>query len=152
MATVLYPDLDEPPKGWTVGRQGSAIRLVPPGAYLDHTRAYMIVSPLVPRSRQLPPPAELILAALHAELARTGTELLEQSEARQVAATTGLNGSRLEVRLRRADGKIERRAYTMYQDTSWMYGLHYIADEETWPAFLDVYDRTAASVKPTPPS
>ena len=110
----------------------------------------MIVSPLVPRSRQLPSPQDLILAALNAEMARSGAELLEQSEPAIVHSTSGLEGRRVEVRLRRPDGKVERRAYVMYQDRSWMYGVHYIADEDTWAAFLDVFDRTASSVKPMP--
>ena len=68
MAALQYPDLGSPPMGWTVGRQGAAIRLVPPGAYLDLSRAAMVVSPLVPIRDEMLAPDELILAALSAEL------------------------------------------------------------------------------------
>ncbi len=147
---LLYPDLSDPPKHWTGGRVGSAIRLVPPGAYLDRARAGIVISPLVPRSRQLPAPEVLVQQALTAELARTQSELLSLGE--PVLARAGaLTGVRVDASLRRGgDGKLERRAYVMYLDESWLYGVSYVADEETWPVFLETFERVAASVQPYP--
>ena len=148
MAALQYPDLGSPPMGWTVGRQGAAIRLVPPGAYLDLSRAAMVVSPLVPIRDEMLAPDELILAALSAELVRTGARILEQRGPTEAVASSGLSGSRVEVTLRRADGLTERRAYVMYQDDRWLYGVHYIADAPVWGEFLPLFDKVAASVLP----
>lgn len=147
----IYPDLGSPPRGWTYGPLGTAVRLVPPGAYLDYSRVAIVVSPLVPRSRQLPEPAVLIQQALAVETARTGSEILEQADPRPITATTGLQGTRLEVRLKRGtDGKVERRVYVMYLDETWLYGLSYLADDESFPAYAALFDEVAASVQPYP--
>lgn len=152
MAALMYPDLGAPPRGWTVGRQGAAIRLVPPGAYLDMARAHMIVSPLVPWSDEMLRPGELILAALNAELARGVNQLVDRAEPVAVEAGSGLKGVRIEARIRRPDGIIERRAYVMYRDRNWLYGVHYIADEDLWAEFAALFDQVSASMLPMPVS
>lgn len=150
---VLYPDLGAPPRGWTGGRVGAAIRLVPPGAYLDRSRAAIVVSPLIPRSRQLPAPEVLIQQALAAEVARTQSEVLSAGEPTPARASAGLEGVRVEVHLRRGgDGKLERRVYIMYQDQTWLYGINYVADEETFPFFAETFEAAATSVLPHPPA
>lgn len=150
MSAPLYPDLSAPPKGWTVGRLGNAIRLVPPGAYLDRSRAAIIVSPLMPRSRQLPEPAVLVAQALAAEIARTGSVLVSQDDPAAVRASSGLEGVRIALCLRRGgDNQVEKRIYVIYKDNTWMYGINYIADEETFPAFVETFEAAAASVLPT---
>lgn len=148
---VLYPDLGVSPKDWTGGRLGAAIRLVPPGAYLDRARAAIVVSPLIPRSRQLPEPALLIQQAIAAECARTSSEVLLQHEAVPVQTTDGLDGVRLDLKLRRGgDGKTEQRVYVMFQDETWLYGINYVADEETFPVFAELFDTVARSLKAHP--
>lgn len=147
MSAPLYPDLATPPRGWTFGRLGSAIRLVPPGAYLDRSRAAIIVSPLMPRSRQLPEPTVLIRQALAAEMAQTGSTLVAQEEPVAATATSGLHGVRVALSIRRPDNKVERRVYVMYQDATWLYGVNYVADEETFAAFLETFNAAAASVQ-----
>ncbi len=131
---------------------GAAIRLVPPGAYLDRARAAIVVSPLIPRSRQLPEPAVLIQQALAAECARTSSEVLTRSEPAPVVAASGLGGIRVEVRLRRgSDGHIERRIYVMFQDETWLYGINYVADEETFPHFAALFEDVATSMRAQDP-
>lgn len=147
--TPLYPDLAAPPTGWTGGRMGAAIKLVPPGAWLDSARASIIVSPLVPRSRALPAPGVIIEQALAAELARFPMDMVSREGPTPVIATSGLEGVRLEVTLKGlGDGRIQRRIYISYQDEAFLYGIHYLADEATFPVFLEVFEAAAASVEP----
>lgn len=150
MSQRHYPDLAAPPLGWTGGRQGAAIRLVPPGAFLDSSATAMIVSPLVPMSRQLPPPATVILQALSTELASAQVALIQRGDPVAVTARSGLTGARLEAELRLPSSQIQRRIYTMYADDAWLYGVHLLADEAGFRLHRATYDAVAASVMPFP--
>ncbi len=144
-----YPDLSTPPEAWTVGRAGHALRLVPPGAYLDRSRAAIVVSPLVPLTPAFPELAVLIRQALAAEAAQRGVVVEREGAPEAFSAESGLEGVRIEADIRHPGAKaLERRAYVMCRDSSWLYGISYIADELTWPVFLSTFDAAAASLLP----
>lgn len=145
---TAYPDLGAPPAGWTFGRQGKAIRLVPPGALLDQSPAAIIVSPLLARSAQLPEPVAMVAAALGAETSRTGARLVAQDPVAPARAASGLDGVRISLSLRRTDGQVERRVYVLYRDERWLYGISLIADDGVFGTWLPTFDAAAASVLP----
>lgn len=147
-----FPDLGSPPTGWTVSRAGAAIRLVPPGAYPDRARACMVVSPLVPVSHVMPDVETVIRQALSAEVLGTGMTVESESEMMDVQTTGALHGKRLVLSVRHKGAtESQRRVYTMYRDTAWLYGLHYISDEETFDFFLPTYETAAESILAVPP-
>lgn len=149
---LAWPDLGAPPAGWTGGRVGPVMRLVPPGAFLDRSRAFIAVSPIVPRTDAMPPPAALIAQALALETRQTGAVPVDRAEPAPFATDGGLEGVRVEVTLRTRAGGTERRAYVMVQDAARVYALTYVADEATWPSFLADFDRAARSLRPPGPT
>ncbi len=142
---LRYPDLGTPPRGWTVARAGASLRLIPPGASARGARAFMAVSPLVPRTPNMPGVEAILRQTLAAETGATGM-VVESETAAAAVADGGLEGTRLEVTVRLAAGTTQRRVYTMYRDDAFLYGLHYIADAQTYPVLLAAYDAAVASV------
>lgn len=148
---LQYPDLEKPPEGWTVGRSGNAIRLAPPGAFLDHSRAFMIVSPLVPRTEQMPSLTEIIMRTIATETIQSGLEVVDRGERLEIVSESGLEGVCIGAAVRLKDAPaIQQRAYVMYQDDNWLYAISYIADEETWDHFFPLFQTVASSILPKP--
>lgn len=143
---IQWPDLGTPPLGWGYARQGVAIHLVPPGAVVGHARATIVVAPMVPVSAQMPPPDVVIDQALNAERARQGLVVAEDTGAVAVSSASGLRGVRREVVVVHPGGARQRRAYVMYRDGTWLYGVTYLADEATWATFLPTFDAAASTV------
>ena len=144
------PELQRPPQGWTVVRHGLAARLIPPGAYADHCRASMSVSPLVPVSQAMPDIETLMRQALSAEVIATGITIEAEVPAIDVQTDSGLHGKRLEFTIRHPKAsQSQHRIYSMYRDDSWIYGLHYVADEQTFDFFRTLYEDVAQSIAVT---
>ena len=149
---VSWPDLGAPPQGWTVVRQGAALHLHPPGTRRDKPpEATIVVSPLVPVSAAMPGPGVVIRQALSAEVASLGIEVLEEGQPAEVCGADGLAGVRIDVTVRTRAGD-QRRAYTMFKDSDWLYGIHLIARPDAWAANLATYESAAGSVKPYRPT
>ena len=145
-----FPDFGQPPRAWTVSRAGAALRLVPPGAYPDRSRASMFVSPLVPVSPAMPVVETILRQALGAEVAQTGLAVESESPISEVSAGD-LLGSRLEVAVRHPGAQLlQRRIYTMFRDASWLYGIHFVADEEVFDFFLPEYEAMSGSIRLVP--
>ena len=112
----------------------------------------MVVSPLMPVSIAMPNVETIIRQALSAEVMGTGMTIETESEITDVATEGGLQGIRLAITVRhRGASQIQRRLYSMYRDASWLYGIHYIADAETYEHFLELYRNTADSIQAVPP-
>lgn len=105
---------------------------------------------MVPVSEQMPSAAAVIDQALQAEVAKQGLAIVADSGPVDVSTEGGLKGARRELTIRMPNGERQRRAYVMYKDATWLYGIHYLADEGTWDTFLPTYDAAAATVGQTP--
>lgn len=144
-----FPDFSFRPEGWTAARAGAAIRLIPPGAYPDRTRASMVVSPLVPVHSALPDTETLMKQALAAESMQTGVVVQPDDTVERVNASSGLNGLRWTLRVCfPGSDRVQCRAYTMYRDDQWLYGVHLVSDESSYPHFLKTYTPFAESIQP----
>ena len=151
MSVPRYPDLGAAPRGWTRGQVGATLRLVPPGADLDRSRAAMIVSALVPCDPLAASPAALVERALAREVHGAGAEILYQSDPSPYQTTSGLQGVRVEATIQRtSDQQIERSALVLLQDRAWVYCFTYIADEDVYEHFRDTFNQVAASILPHP--
>jgi hypothetical protein len=145
-----HPEL-EPPPGWTSFVIGSQVRWIPPGTTRDDARAAIIVSPLVPRRMVPVSPEQLVLKAIEAE-ERQGLKLSARQGPRAAQTRGGLAGVVFEVTgTARRSGKVERRVYAVYADASWLYGINYLADEESYDEHLAAFWEAAGSIVPLPP-
>lgn len=155
---IQFPDLGKPPEGWTVHRQGHTLRLVPPGAYADGARAWMVISPVIPAIDEMAPLGEVIAKALAAECVQYKSEIQHQKGPDTFETTTGLTGVQFEAELAYATSdRTQKRVYIMCSDGKHIYGIHYIADAGSFAHFYDLFMDVARSVKPistkaTPPA
>jgi hypothetical protein len=144
-----WPDLKAPPPGWTVARQGASLRLFPPGSTPADSPASIVVSPLVPRTPQIPAPGTLVRQALAAEVASLGTKILQDAAPTPFETDAGAEGVRLEITVE-AGGRRQRRAYVMVRDERWIYGLHLLAREDAFEPHVAAYEAAARSLAPPP--
>ena len=142
---LAYPNL-VPAPGWTGYRAGTQQRYLPPGTDPRTARVAIIVSPLVPRTPRLPPPAELIAEALAAEEKASGVTVIERIGPRPVRADAGLPGVSLIARVRGATG-VERRIYVMYEDPGCYYGISYLAAEDAYAAHEAEFWKMAGTIR-----
>ena len=144
---VHYPDLVTP-AGWPYFRQGLQIRVIPPERTLDSAEATIVISPLVPRLPSMPPPAELIEAAV-AEEERLRFAISRRTGPDPARSDAGLEGIALELAgYVRPAGPPERRLYVMLADALCYYAVSYLAWESTWAQHLEDFNATVRSVRP----
>ncbi len=142
-----YPDLSTP-VGWPYHRQGLQIRLVPPGRTLDDAETMIVVSPLVPRQENLPPPDKLVEAAIFTE-ARQRLEVVSQKGPTPVTSSAGLEGVSYEVLgYVRPRFPREKRIYVMYADTLCYYAVSYLATEPAYDQHAETFWTVAKSIRP----
>ncbi len=137
----------EPPTGWNGFRVGNQVRLIPPNMPPDKAHHAIIVSPLVPRTKRLPPAEVLIEQALAAEAKLTGAKVEDKQGPQPVKTTTGLAGVCFDVRVRIPAG-LERRLYVMYADELCYYGLSYLAEAVRFDEHVETFWTAARSIKP----
>ena len=149
---IGFPDFTFRPEGWTAAKAGAAIRLVPPGAYVNQSRASMVVSPLVPVHAALPDTETLMRQAIAAETAQTGIAVQPDDTWANLTATSGLAGLRwtLQVRFPGSE-RLQWRCYTMFRDASWLYGVHLVADAPTYAHFWGTYEAFCVSIQAVEP-
>ncbi|HKA87464.1 MAG TPA: hypothetical protein VKE22_07345 [Haliangiales bacterium] len=144
---IHYPDLTPPP-GWTHVRLGLQVRLIPPGESPATSPTSIVVSPLVPRQPNIPPPEKLIEEAIFYE-AREHFEVQEQKGPSSVKAASGLTGVSYEVvGYPRPVYPRERRVYVMYADALCYYGVSYLAQEDQFGLHDKLFWAVAKSVRP----
>lgn len=144
---IHYPDVATPP-GWPYYRQGLQIRVVPPGMTLEDADAIIVISPLVPRQDNLPPPDKLVEAAIFTE-SRQRFEVVTQKGPTAVKSNGGLVGVSYEVHgYVRPTFPREKRIYVMYSDSLCYYAVSYLAAEVAYERHLDVFWKAAKSMRP----
>jgi hypothetical protein len=144
---IHYPDLTPPP-GWTQARVGLQVRLCPPDATADTSPVAIVISPLVPRQPNIPPPEKLIEEAIFYE-SREHFEVQEQKGPSSVKAASGLAGVSYDVvGYPRPAFPRERRIYVMYADAVCYYGVSYVAAEDAFAAHEKLFWTVAKSVRP----
>jgi hypothetical protein len=144
---IHYPDLTPPP-GWTHFRLGLQVRLIPPGTTADTSVAAIVISPLVPRQPNIPPPEKLIEEAIFYE-SREHFEVEEQKGPSSIKSASGLAGVSYEVvGYPRPAFPRERRLYVMYADALCYYGVSYLAQEDAFGKYDKLFWTVAKSVKP----
>jgi hypothetical protein len=146
-ASVRFPDLT-PPVQWSSFSLPPQIRLIPPGKTRETAQATIVVSPIVPRLPQLPPPERLILQALDAE-AKLRLEVHARGEPEKAPSDSGLEGIAVHVEATERDGSgSQRRIYVIYQDEAFMYGINYMAFGQAYDEHLEAFWKTARSIRP----
>jgi hypothetical protein len=144
---IHYPDLTAPP-GWAQFHLGLQVRLVPPGETAESSPVTIVISPLVPRQPNIPPPEKLVEAAIFYE-ARERFEIEEQKGPSGVKAATGLQGISYEVLgYPRPAYPRERRLYVMYADAICYYGISYLAEQSAFGQHDKLFWNVAKSVRP----
>jgi hypothetical protein len=145
--TLHYPDLT-PPAGWTYARQGSQIRLAPPGAPHVSTPAAIIVSPLVPRHEKLPPPAELIAMAITVE-EKASLQVTRRMGPFPTKTDSGLAGVYFEIWGFSAPNRPEEhRLYVLFADELCYYGINYVATTAAFGEHEATFWASARSMQP----
>ena len=98
----------------------------------------------------MPDVETLMRQALSAEVIATGITIEAEVPAIDVQTDSGLHGKRLEFTIRHPKAsQSQHRIYSMYRDDSWIYGLHYVADEQTFDFFRTLYEDVAQSIAVT---
>jgi hypothetical protein len=144
---IHYPDLTPPPE-WTQVHVGLQVRLVPPGETAASSAAAIVISPLVPRQPNIPPPEKLIEEAIFYE-AREHFEVQEQKGPTTVKSAAGLAGVSFDVvGYPRPAFPRERRVYVMYADALCYYGVSYVAAEDAFAKHEKLFWAVAKSVRP----
>lgn len=148
--TLNYPDLAAP-AGWTYVRQGSLIRLAPPGVSHASATTVILVSPLLPRHEKLPPPAELIAMAVTVE-EKSGLHVSRRLGPFPTQTETGLAGVYFEIWAFPSPNRPEEhRLYVLFADESFYYGINYVATTATFAEQEAVFWATARSLQPFRP-
>jgi len=146
-STSIFPDLTPPP-GWIGVPLAPQVRLIPPGTTLETARAAIIVSPIAARTPVIPPPAQLIAAAIAAE-SRHDLDVLAVTGPDVAASDFGLEGIAFHVHAR-APHQVadQRRIYVVYSDDKFMYGINYMSSARAYDEHLVAFWKTARSIRP----
>ena len=145
--TLHYPDLT-PPAGWTYARQGSQIRLAPPGVPHALATAAVIVSPLVARTDKLPPPAELIAMAITVE-EKNSLQVTRRLGPFPTQTDSGLAGVYFEIwGFAGPNRPEEHRLYVLFADALCYYGINYVATTAAFGEHEAAFWAAARSIQP----
>lgn len=145
--TLHYPDLT-PPAGWTYVRQGSQIRLAPPGTPHALATAAIIVSPLLARHERLPPPAELIAMAITVE-EKNSLQISRRLGPMATKTDSGLQGIYFEIwGFTGPNRPEEHRLYVLFADALCYYGINYVASVAAFAEHEATFWATARSIQP----
>ena len=145
--TLHYPDLT-PPAGWTYVRQGSQIRLAPPGTPHALATAAIIVSPLLARHERLPPPAELIAMAITVE-EKNSLQISRRLGPMATKTDSGLEGVYFEIwGFAGPNRPEEHRLYVLLADALCYYGINYVASVAAFAEHEATFWATARSIQP----
>jgi hypothetical protein len=146
-SSTIFPDLTAPP-GWIGVPFPPQVRLIPPGTTMQTAKATIIVSPIAARTPQMPPPAQLVQAAVEAESARS-LDVLEQSGPEKAPSDAGLDGIAFTLRAREQGQNADQgRIYVIYHDDSFLYGINYMAFGATYTEHLATFWKVARSIRP----